>query len=47
MVFSRNALPGGRQEITNFPIDELIIETARHIYTPEYIVLTKDFYRKM
>lgn len=28
-------------------IDELIIEIARHQYTPEYIELTKDFYLKM
>lgn len=28
-------------------IDELVIETARHQYTPEYIELTKDFYLKM
>lgn len=28
-------------------VDELIIETARHQYTPEYIELTKDFYLKM
>lgn len=28
-------------------IDELIIETARHQYTPEYIELTKDFYLKI
>ena len=28
-------------------IDVLIIETARHQYTPEYIDLTKDFYLKM
>lgn len=27
--------------------DELIIETARHQYTEEYIALTKDFYLKM
>jgi tRNA1Val (adenine37-N6)-methyltransferase len=27
--------------------DELIIETARHKYTHEYIELTKDFYLKM
>lgn len=27
--------------------NELIIETARHEYTPEYIALTKDFYLKM
>jgi len=43
----RSLLAFGRNEITNFPIDELIIETARHIYTPEYIALTKDFYLKM
>ena len=47
LAFSQNALPVGRQEITNFPIDELIIETARHIYTSEYISLTKEFYLKM
>jgi tRNA1Val (adenine37-N6)-methyltransferase len=40
LAFSRNQSP-------NFLIDELIIETARHIYTPEYIALTKDFYLKM
>ena len=40
LAFSRNETP-------NFPIDELIIETARHIYTPEYIELTKEFYLKM
>ncbi|ESU29688.1 hypothetical protein FLJC2902T_01610 [Flavobacterium limnosediminis JC2902] len=28
-------------------IDELVIETARHQYTPEYIALTKDFYLKL
>lgn len=27
--------------------DELVIETARHQYTPEYIDLVKDFYLKM
>lgn len=43
----RSLLAFSRNEITNFPIDELIIETARHIYTPEYIGLTKDFYLKM
>ena len=43
----RSLLAFGRNETPNFPIDELIIETARHIYTPEYIALTKDFYLKM
>lgn len=28
-------------------IDELVIETSRHEYTPEYIELTKEFYLKM
>lgn len=36
-----------RKEKLDFQLDELIIETARHIYTPEYIKLTKDFYLKM
>ena len=28
-------------------INELVIETERHVYTAEYITLTKDFYLKM
>lgn len=32
---------------SEFIIDELIIETARHQYTQDYINLTKDFYLKM
>jgi len=40
LAFSRN-IP------ENFPVDELVIETSRHIYTDEYIALTKDFYLKM
>jgi tRNA1Val (adenine37-N6)-methyltransferase len=28
-------------------LEDLIIETSRHQYTPEYINLTKDFYLKM
>lgn len=28
-------------------VEELVIETARHEYTPEYIELVKDFYLKM
>jgi tRNA1Val (adenine37-N6)-methyltransferase len=27
--------------------NHLVIELERHKYTPEYIVLTKDFYLKM
>ena len=43
----RSLLAFSRNETTNFSIDELIIETARHIYTAEYIALTRDFYLKM
>ena len=43
----RSLLAFSRNESMNFPVDELIIETARHIYTPEYIALTKDFYLKL
>ena len=43
----RSLLAFSRTETTNFSIDELVIETARHIHTPEYIALTKDFYLKM
>jgi len=42
----RSLLAFSRNEIQNVPIDELIIETDRHVYTPEYIELTKDFYLK-
>jgi len=43
----RSLLAFSRNEKIDFPTDELIIETARHIYTPEYIELTKEFYLKM
>ncbi len=43
----RSLLAFSRNSIENFPIDELVIETSRHIYTEEYISLTKDFYLKM
>lgn len=43
----RSLLAFSRYEKIAFPIDELIIETSRHQYTPEYIELTKDFYLKM
>jgi tRNA1Val (adenine37-N6)-methyltransferase len=43
----RSLLAFSRIEKNDFSTDELIIETARHIYTPEYIELTKDFYLKM
>jgi tRNA1Val (adenine37-N6)-methyltransferase len=43
----RSLLAFSFTEKANFPIDELVIETARHQYTEDYITLTKDFYLKM
>ncbi|MBL0013921.1 MAG: methyltransferase [Flavobacterium sp.] len=43
----RSLLAFKRYELPVLTADELIIETARHLYTPEYIALTKDFYLKM
>ena len=43
----RSLLAFSRNISENFPVDELVIETSRHIYTEEYIALTKDFYLKM
>lgn len=43
----RSLLAFSRNVSENFPVDELVIETSRHIYTEEYIALTKDFYLKM
>jgi tRNA1Val (adenine37-N6)-methyltransferase len=43
----RSLLAFSRNENAVNTIDELIIETSRHQYTPEYIELTKDFYLKM
>jgi tRNA1Val (adenine37-N6)-methyltransferase len=43
----RSLLAFSRNEIANFSVSELIIETARHSYTQEYIALTKDFYLMM
>ena len=43
----RSLLAFSRKELLNYTIDELIIETARHQYTDDYITLTKEFYLKM
>ena len=43
----RSLLAFSRNEIDELVIDELVIETDRHVYTPEYIELTKEFYLKM
>lgn len=41
----RSLITFGREQKKSTP-DELIIEVERHIYTQEYINLTKDFYLK-
>ena len=43
----RSLLAFKRFETPVFIADELVIEIERHIYTEEYINLTKDFYLKM
>ena len=43
----RSLLAFSRTAIINAAINELVIEIERHIYTEEYISLTKDFYLKM
>ncbi|MEO8515826.1 MAG: methyltransferase [Flavobacterium sp.] len=43
----RSLLAFSRKKTAVFPTNELIIETARHQYTPEYIALTKEFYLKL
>ena len=43
----RSLLAFQRFPTTEIEIDELIIETERHVYTKGYIALTKDFYLKM
>lgn len=42
----RSLLAFTRNENPEPEIDELTIEIDRHVYTPEYIELTKDFYLK-
>jgi len=36
-----------RYELSTLTADVLVIETARHQYTEDYIALTQDFYLKM
>lgn len=43
----RSLLAFSRNENPEIETDELTIEIDRHVYTPEYIELTKDFYLKM
>lgn len=46
-VTKRSLLAFSRNENAAATIDDLVIETARHQYTEEYISITKDFYLKM
>jgi len=43
----RSLLAFSRNETSEIKIDELVIEIDRHVYTTEYIELTKEFYLKM
>ena len=43
----RSLIAFSRTETLDPAFDELVIETARHIYTEPYIALTQDFYLKM
>ena len=43
----RSLLAFKRYELPVLTADELIIETARHQYTEDYIALTRDFYLKL
>lgn len=43
----RSLLAFSRNEVSEIEIDELVVEIDRHVYTPEYIDLTKEFYLKM
>lgn len=43
----RSLLAFKRFESNEIEVDEMIIETERHVYTQEYITLTKEFYLKM
>ena len=46
-VIKRSLLAFKRYELSVLTADELVIETARHQYTKEYIALCQDFYLKM
>lgn len=45
--FKRSLLAFSRNEIQEIESNELTIEIERHVYTSEYIELTKEFYLKM
>jgi tRNA1Val (adenine37-N6)-methyltransferase len=43
----RSLLAFKRYELAVLTADELVVETSRHVYTEDYIYLTKEFYLKM
>ncbi len=43
----RSLMAFKRYELAVLTADELVVETSRHVYTNEYINLTKEFYLKM
>lgn len=43
----RSLLAFKRKEMSKLSTDEIVIEINRHVYTQDYINLTKDFYLKM
>ena len=43
----RSLMAFKRYELAVLTADELVVETSRHVYTDEYINLTKEFYLKM
>lgn len=43
----RSLIAFSRKLVDKIPLDELIIEKERHIYTPEFEALVKDFYLKL
>jgi len=45
--FVRSLVAFKRYELAVLTADELVIETSRHVYTDDYINLTKEFYLKM
>lgn len=45
-LVKRSLLAFSRNQDQEIKIDELTIEIDRHVYTPEYIELTRDFYLK-
>ena len=47
VAIKRSLLEFTKEPSSNLKTEELVIEKDRHIYTEEYINLTKDFYLKM